>query len=148
MVELIKDDDQDLWFVWHLMSQCSIKKKPDSCWEWRGKYSGGYGYYFHKGKKYSMHRLMYQLWYGQIPKGMVIRHMCHNPQCCNPNHLKVGTHQQNMDDMKKAGRQGTASKLTPAQKRKIKYSPLSQRQLAKIYKVSPTTIWRVRNNHK
>lgn len=147
-MELIKDKNQTIWLVWHLMSKCHITMKPDSCWEWRGRYSAGYGYFYYKGRKYMMHRLMYEIWYGSIPKGMVIRHMCHNHQCCNPEHLKMGTQKQNMADMRKAGREGFKRKVTPAQKRQIRHSPLPQRQLAKIFNVSPTTIWRIRNSHK
>ena len=147
-MEFVKSENQTLWLVWHLMSKCAIGKQHDSCWEWRGRYSGGYGYYSHKGRKYLMHRLMYEIWYGPIPKGLLIRHMCNNPQCCYPEHLRTGTQKQNMADMRKAGREGFKRKLTPAQQRQIRNSPLPQKQLAKIYKVSATTIWRVRNNHK
>ncbi len=147
-MKLIKDPDQTLWLIWHLMSKCAIDKKNDSCWEWRGRYSGGYGYYSYKGDKYLVHRLMYELWYGHIAKGLLIRHMCHNPQCCYPEHLRQGTQKQNMADMRQAGREGFKRKLTPTQQRQIRKSPLPQAQLAKIYKVSKTTIWRVKNSHK
>ena len=147
-MELVKDKDQTIWLVWHLMSKCEITMKPDSCWEWRGRYSSGYGYFYYKGRKYLMHRLMYELWYGKIPKGLLIRHMCHNHQCCNPDHLRPGTQKQNMADMRKAGRERIGRKITPAQRRQIRYSPLPLTQLAKIFNVSPTTIWRIKNNHK
>lgn len=147
-MKLIRDKDQTTWLIWHLMSKCHIARKSNSCWEWRGKYSGGYGYYSYLGKKHLVHRLMYQLWYGDIAKGMVIRHMCHNPQCCYPEHLQVGTQQQNMDDMRKAGRQANNSKLTTQHRRQIRKSTLTLKQLADIYKVSVTTIWRVKNHHK
>jgi hypothetical protein len=148
-VRLVKSKNQNLWLVWHLMSKCKISKKPDSCWIWKGgKYSSGYGYFTYLGDKYMIHRLMYELWYGEIPKGLIIRHMCNNPECCFPEHLKIGTQKENMADMRRAGRQGYVIKLTPAQKTQIRKSPLSQRALAEIYRVSATTIWRVRNNHK
>ena len=147
-MKLVKDKDQTIWLVWHLMSKCEIGMKPDSCWEWRGKYSSGYGYFYYKGRKYLMHRLMYEIWYGKIPKGLLIRHMCHNHQCCNPDHLRSGTQKQNMADMRKAGRERIGRKITPSQRRQIRHSPLPMTQLAKIFNVSPTTIWRIKNNHK
>jgi hypothetical protein len=54
-----------------------------------------------------VHRLSYQQAYGEIPQGMVIDHICHNPslciggttckhrQCINPEHLKLSTHEDN-----------------------------------------------------
>lgn len=46
-----------------------------------------------------MHRYMY-MWWNQcdIPEGLVIRHMCHTPRCCNPQHLQCGTNADNYDD--------------------------------------------------
>ena len=34
-----------------------------------------------------------------IPEGMVVMHTCDNPACFNPNHLVVGTQQENLQDM-------------------------------------------------
>ena len=43
---------------------------------------------------------------GRLPaEGMQINHTCHNRACINPEHLYEGTHQDNMNDMKSAGRQ-------------------------------------------
>ena len=37
--------------------------------------------------------------FGEIPKGMVIRHKCDNPNCCNIEHLEIGTQKDNIEDM-------------------------------------------------
>lgn len=70
------------------------------CQVWRGcrnKY--GYGQVGHKGKIVSAHRLAYFFRYGDIPDGLQVLHRCDNPSCCNPDHLFLGTHNDNMKDM-------------------------------------------------
>ena len=66
------------------------------------------------------HRLVWAEHNGPIPKGMCIRHTCDNPPCININHLKIGTHKDNMRDMVARGRQrkgidAGGSKLTEQQ---------------------------------
>lgn len=81
------------------------RRGPNDCWEWTaGKKGIGYGRIRILGKLNLSHRYSYQLHKGEIPEGLCVLHSCHNPSCVNPNHLRVGTQQDNMDDMKKAGR--------------------------------------------
>lgn len=54
--------------------------------------------------KVRAHRVVYEYYNGVIPKGMVIRHTCDNPPCCNIEHLVIGTQQENMRDMVERGR--------------------------------------------
>lgn len=54
--------------------------------------------------QYYIHRYIYELYNGKIKKGMVIMHICDNPKCINPSHLKMGTQQDNIDDMHNKGR--------------------------------------------
>jgi hypothetical protein len=35
----------------------------------------------------------------QVPKNMKVLHACDNPACCNPAHLRIGTLQDNSNDM-------------------------------------------------
>lgn len=57
-----------------------------------------------KGKKDYLYRFVYREFKGDIPDGLVVRHMCNNPYCLNPNHLEIGTHQDNVNDKVLAGK--------------------------------------------
>lgn len=50
------------------------------------------------------HRIVWETHYGSIPDGLLIRHTCDNPPCCNPEHLLLGTQKDNMHDMAERGR--------------------------------------------
>ena len=64
------------------------------------KTPGGYGLFSYKCRTIFAHRLSYMLAkkLESLPKDKVIRHMCGNRSCINPEHLKLGTHKENADD--------------------------------------------------
>ena len=69
------------------------------CWIWAKSFTTpGYGQIWYKGKRYDSHRYSYMCFKGIIPKGYLVRHLCHNRSCCNPEHLEVGTHLDNYND--------------------------------------------------
>ena len=68
-----------------------------------------YGRLRYKGKKILAHRLAFEIENGKIPSGMCVCHKCDNTKCCNPEHLFLGTHKENMEDMSVKGR---ASRLS------------------------------------
>jgi len=71
----------------------------NECWEWKSlSGTNQYGNTRFDGKGYSTHRLAYKLFYGNLPDDLYVLHKCDNPPCCNPNHLFLGTHQDNVDD--------------------------------------------------
>jgi plasmid maintenance system antidote protein VapI len=77
---------------------------PDECWIWQGRKPEGYGRIFLDGKTYPAHRIAYELTNGPIPEGLLIRHKCDNPPCCNPAHLLPGTLLDNVMDRVERGR--------------------------------------------
>ena len=113
----------------------------------------GYVRIRYNGKQERLFRVLYMQKYGNIPEGMVLRHLCNNAWCCNIEHLKAGTQQENMEDMIKCGRsrfgkpnlssrgeKNNLHKLTEQQVKEIYLSKLGYRQLSRLYKVSLTNI--------
>lgn len=73
-----------------------------SCWPWMGRKRGGrrreYGGFSHGGGTWQAHRLAYELHHKVSLAGMIARHSCDNPICCNPRHIVPGTIADNMQD--------------------------------------------------
>lgn len=70
------------------------------CWNWTaGTFAQGYGQFWWNGGPQKAHRMAFELTNGSIPEGTFILHSCDNRLCCNPAHLRAGTHMDNMTDM-------------------------------------------------
>ena len=81
----------------------------NGCWLWIGAVDPetGYAKFWFEGKAVLAHRLVYELYVGEIPDGMTIDHQCHTQactggvlcdhrRCVNPDHLKVATVRVNL----------------------------------------------------
>lgn len=78
----------------------STHNLSSGCWEWAGYCNpDGYGQRKINGKTLRAHRMSYTVYSGEIPEGLCVLHKCDNPKCCNPEHLFIGTHSDNMKDM-------------------------------------------------
>lgn len=95
---------------------------PGGCWLWTGsiKPRNGYGNMTVKAVNWNTHRFAYAQVKGAIPKGMEVMHTCDVPHCVNPEHLRLGTHAENMADCKAKGRNTkTGNNLTFEQRSAI-----------------------------
>ena len=79
---------------------------PDTgCWDWTAcKDKDGYGNISINGATVRAHRVSYEMYYTRISSEILVCHSCDNPSCVNPEHLFLGTHQDNMDDKIRKGR--------------------------------------------
>lgn len=132
-------------------------QKTDGCWLWSGCTNSkdpkfNYGILRFNRKKLYSHRLSWVIHNGkEIPKGMEVCHECDTPLCCNPKHLFLGTHKENMQDMSKKGRTGItngvdspSNKLTESQVLEIRHihskGLAGYRKLSQQFGVDRTTI--------
>ena len=127
-----------------------VSPEPNSgCWLWIGAMRNrGYGSFQFRGGQWRAHRAAYEMFIGPIPDGLFVTHSCDTPSCVNPRHLSVGTHTDNMRDMRGRDRslRGTRhrdAKLTEDDVREIRSSSNSQRTLAKRYGVHQGAIYLV-----
>lgn len=126
-------------------------KTSSGCILWTGKINKqGYGRLYLSPRKETMaHRFSFELFCGHIPDGLFVLHRCDNPPCINPNHLFLGTHQDNDLDRCRKGRTAKGpqlphTKLTASQvseiRRLYQRGRLTHKQLGKRFKVTACNI--------
>ena len=136
----------------------SKTKRVDDCLEWQAyRDAAGYGGYCFEGKTCSAHRASWRIFRGEIPKGMHVLHRCDNRCCVNPDHLFLGTHKDNMDDMTQKGRRVRGELNGPAKLREAEVRTVralsraykwSERKIAKQFGVSRSCINHILSGRK
>lgn len=83
----------------------SVKISGTGCWESPSdRMINGYARFSINNGKQLAHRLSFEYFHGEIPKGMVVMHSCDVRNCVNPAHLSLGTAYENTMDMWCKGR--------------------------------------------
>lgn len=175
------------WLIWKTMNTLPqldpeafwVRVIPEpncGCWLWTGAVTpSGYGKLKiggRKGKFWVASRVAWSLHFGPIPSGLFVCHRCDNPPCCNPDHLFLGSHKENMQDCSKkrrcsshrnpvaarafmrnatqvrSGSLHPRSRLTEDMCEKIREMQGSQVALAAMFGVSPSTIWSIRSGKR
>jgi hypothetical protein len=147
-------------FERRLFDRSYILNITTRCWNWTGTLNrrGGYGQcnFLRDGKRLLAHRWSWLLARGPIPDGLHVLHRCDNPRCVNPEHLFLGTHQDNMRDAILKGRRKHPSpprvrgekhgraKLNAEQVKAIRLDDRTSGAVAKDYGMSPSTIHEIR----
>lgn len=126
------------------------KRGPSDCWEWTGNRDHkGYGrFQLETRTSDRAHRVTYRFKNGQIPEGLIVRHKCDNPPCCNPAHLELGTVQDNVMDRNKRQRgryRYVEDDVVRAIRRDLKAGHAGV-TIAARYDVTGTTVSRIRLN--
>lgn len=83
-----------------------IPEPNSGCWLWtKSTRPNGYGQFAAKtGHIVYAHRFAFELLWGAIPDGRYVCHRCDTPACINPDHIYLGTPQDNVNDMRERGR--------------------------------------------
>lgn len=126
----------------------------NGCWEITSHKPGksGYVHICRNGKEnISVHRWVYENYFGVIPQDYVVMHMCDNKICINPAHLKIGTQWANMRDCTIKGRRPHGNKNGGARlsKEEVSFlradydSGINRKQIEEKYGVSKATVWRI-----
>lgn len=131
-----------------------IPEPMSGCWIWIGAtFQKGYGVIHSERKHKQTHRVSWELYKGKIPEGLCVCHRCDNKGCVNPDHLFLGTNDDNVADKVSKGRQhrpkGTLHGLAKLKEEDIPVifslsnSGRKISELAEMFNVSRTLIYKV-----
>lgn len=143
--------------VWLRFKRLFRVNEATGCMEWRGALVKGYPRFYigkidgqdawRPGHRYSLERKLGR----PLLTEEIACHQCDVPVCVNPDHLEVGSHQDNMDEMKErnraaSGEDNAMTTLTWADADYIREAPkeMSHAELGRTFNVSGNTIARIR----
>lgn len=128
-----------------------VDTQSNNCWLWTGTLDGdGYGKVTGYDRSYRASRVSYWLCNGIIPRGLFVCHTCDVPACVRPDHLFLGTYEDNMEDMARKGRvTGRPRRVFDIEAaRQLQADGLSLRKIAALMNVPRATLGRGLNASK
>lgn len=125
--------------------------KSDGCWLWTGfRDQDGYGKFRESTKRnVGAHRFSFELHNSPVPDGYIVRHLCNNAACVNPEHLALGDHFDNMQDRVRAGHYPTgerhhAVKFSSELVASVKSASGTYKAIGERFGVSPSQVRNIR----
>lgn len=86
--------------TWQKIQKIGWTKTENGCLEYNGyRNENGYGQFRDANKLLRVHRIAYSELIGSLANDEVVMHLCDNPACSEPTHLKKGTQEENIKDM-------------------------------------------------
>lgn len=128
-----------------------VRKVKSGCHEWTScLMPNGYGQISRNNRAEYAHRVAWELANGPIPEGLFILHHCDNRKCVNPNHLFLGTFDDNMADMvsKQRHARGDSNgrrKLNSKQVREIRSAIGTHQEIGRRFGVTPSLVSMIRS---
>ena len=126
---------------------------PDECWKWDTPARSGEYAAFWLGENQQAHRVAFILstdgyeTLDDIPDGKVVKHVCDNKLCCNPEHLSLGTQSENLQEW--VTRTRTPTDFSDDDVREIRRlyaeTDMTHQDIADVYGVSRPTVTRIVN---
>ena len=134
----------------------TVKDIVTGCLMWTGAHDGkSYGHLRIGGKLVKAHRYAWSVVNGEIPEGGLILHRCDNPPCVNADHLFLGNHTDNVNDMDAKGRRVNnqpkgsachAAKLTADAVIAIRADTRRQADIAAAFGISQAVVSKIKLN--
>lgn len=132
-----------------------IPEPNSGCWLWIGAITPlGYGqFYYPPRNMVRAHVCSYEMYRGDR-KGLCVLHNCDVRCCVNPDHLRLGTHQENMQDREDRhrrappkgmlnGRATVTNEIVIA----IRADPRGPKQISRAYNMPISTVQNIRHRH-
>lgn len=131
----------------------------DACWNWtlrpgavsykmrtgeQSMKSKPRPYFTVAGRKVMATRLVYELVHGVtlVPTQFIL-HACDNSLCCNPRHMSLGSHVENMAEMVERDRHGLSHATVRNIRAAIAMQKLSHEEIAVLFETSRATVGRI-----